>query len=296
MAEKRLSRTDLVFRAATPSRWPDVEKLFGERGACGGCWCMAWRLRNKDWIAGKGTRNKRVFQELVTSGKKPGVLAYHDGKPVAWCAIAPRKDYVYLERSRVLKPVDERPVWSVSCLFVTRPYRRRGVSAHLLSAAAEMAAKRGAKIVEGYPIVPTMKKTPDPFLWLGLPTSFRKAGFREVARRSPSRPIMRRIVTTGLLGLALFLTAAVATLPLQAKQRQVSFKGRHVFESHTGLTALPDETRDHLFLSSTTHHFWLVLPYSETWILESSKKTPLQAWDERYTVSIRVEDREQGDA
>ncbi len=94
----------------------------------------------------------------------------------------------------MLKPVDDRPVWSVSCLFVTRPYRRRGVSAHLLRAAAEMVAKRGARIVEGYPTEPTMKKTPDPFLWLGLPASFLKAGFREVARRSPSRPIMRRLV------------------------------------------------------------------------------------------------------
>ena len=290
MAEKRMSRTDLVFRAATPSRWEDVEKLFGERGACGGCWCMAWRLRNKDWVAGKGAKNKRAFKKLVSSGKKPGILAYHDGEPVAWCAIAPRRDYVYLERSRVLKPVDDRPVWSVSCLFVTRPYRRRGVSAHLLRAAAEMAAKRGARIVEGYPTEPTMKKTPDPFLWLGLPSSFRRAGFREVARRSPSRPIMRRIV----LGLVLLLSTAAATPSVQAKQRQVAFKGRHVFEAHTGLTALPDETHDHLFLSSTTHNFWLVLPYSETWILESSKKTPLQAQDDRYVVSIRIENREQG--
>ena len=155
---------------------------------------MAWRLRNKDWIAGKGAKNKRALEKLISSGEKPGILAYHDGEPIAWCAIAPRKNYVYLERSRVLKPVDDRPVWSVSCLFVTKPYRRRGVSAHLLRAAVEMVAKRGARIVEGYPTEPTMQKTPDPFLWLGLPASFRKAGFQEVARRSPSRPIMRRVV------------------------------------------------------------------------------------------------------
>jgi hypothetical protein len=95
------------------------------------------------------------------------------------------------------------------------------------------------------------------------------------------------------VGLALLLVA-VAALPLQAKQRQVSFKGRHVFEEHTGLTVLPDETQEHLFLSSTTHNFWLVLPYSESWTLASSKKDPLQAQDDRYTVSIRIEDREQG--
>ena len=100
-------------------------------------------------------------------------------------------------------------------------------------------------------------------------------------------------MTPRSVGLALLLFA-VAALPLQAKQRQVSFKGRHVFEQHTGLTALPDEAQEHLFLSSTTHKFWLVLPYSENWILASSKKDPLQAQDDRYTVSIRIEDRLQG--
>jgi len=107
--------------------------------------------------------------------------------------------------------------------------------------------------------------------------------------RSTGRLVSRGVV----LALALLLTSGTA-LSAQAKKRQVSFKGRHVFEPHTGLTALPDESQEHLFLSSTAHHFWLVLPYSETWILESGKKTPLQARDDRYTVSIRVEDRIKG--
>ncbi|MDH3217366.1 MAG: GNAT family N-acetyltransferase [Candidatus Krumholzibacteria bacterium] len=182
----------IKFSAATPTRWPDIEKLFGERGACGGCWCMAWRLRNKDYVAGKGAKNKRAFKKIVTSGKTPGVIAYLGREPVAWCAIAPREDYSALGRSRVLKPVDDQPVWSVSCLFVAKPYRKQGISARLLRAAAEFAAKRGAKIVEGYPVEPTMERTPDPFVWTGIPSAFRRAGFREVARRSKTRPIMRR--------------------------------------------------------------------------------------------------------
>ena len=152
--------SDLKFRAATPSRWKDIEELFGERGACGGCWCMAWRLRNKDWVAGKGARNKRAFKKIVVSGGRPGVLGYLGREPIAWCAVAPRECYGSLARSRVLKPVDERPVWSISCLFVLKPYRQQGVSVSLLEAAAEFAAQQGAKIVEGYPYVPTMKKTP----------------------------------------------------------------------------------------------------------------------------------------
>ena len=175
----------------TPSRWPDLVELFGERGACGGCWCMVWRLRNKDWVAGKGRGNRRALKKIVDSGAKPGILGYVGGRPVAWCAVAPREHYPSLSRSRVLAPVDDQPVWSVSCLFVLKPFRRQGISSQMLGAAAAHAARRGARIVEGYPVVPTMERTPDAFAWTGLPSAFRKAGFREVLRRSKTRPIMR---------------------------------------------------------------------------------------------------------
>jgi GNAT superfamily N-acetyltransferase len=156
---------------------------------------MAWRLKTKDWNAGKGAGNKRAFQRLVISGERPGILGYLEGKPIAWCAVAPRERYSFLERSRVLKPIDTENVWSVSCLFVRKPHRRQGWSVLMLRAAVAFAAKRGAKIVEGYPTQPTMERTPDPFVWTGTPSAFVKAGFREVARRSPTRPIMRFVVT-----------------------------------------------------------------------------------------------------
>jgi GNAT superfamily N-acetyltransferase len=194
MTGARFALSRLVFRPATPARWPDVERLFGERGACGGCWCMTWRLTQSRFEAGKGPGNKRAFKKLVTSGQAPGVIAYFDREPIGWCAVAPRDDYPRLGRSRVLAPVDDKEVWSISCLFILKAYRRRGVSARLIAAAVDFAGKRGATVVEGYPIEPTMAKTPDPFLWTGLPQSFLHAGFREVARRSKSRPIMRRAV------------------------------------------------------------------------------------------------------
>lgn len=191
MTQTKFRLSDLVFRAATPSRWPDVEQLFGERGACGGCWCMVWRLKRKDWEAGKGAGNKRALRNLVRSGDRPGILGYVGRLPVAWCAVAPREQYGSLARSRVLKPIDDRPVWSVSCLFVLKPYRRRGVSVRMLKAAADFAARQGATMVEGYPVEPTMSPTPDAFVWTGLPSAFLRAGFREVARPSRIRPIMR---------------------------------------------------------------------------------------------------------
>ena len=187
------TRVDLKlrFKPATPDRWADVEELFGERGACGGCWCMYWRLPRSEWTAAKGLKNKASLRKLVSSNQLPGVLAYNGSEPIGWCAIAPREVFSGLSRSRVLKPVDDRPVWSITCLFVKKPYRRRGVSVRLIEAAVEFARKRGAQIVEGYPTAPTMEKTPDPFVYMGVPSAFSAAGFTEVARRSSSRPVMR---------------------------------------------------------------------------------------------------------
>ncbi len=153
---------------------------------------MTWRRARKDFEAGRASGNKRALKRLVETNARPGVIAYHGREAIGWCALAPRAEYSYLERSRVLAPVDEAAVWSVTCFFVAKPYRRRGVSTGLLRAAAEMAMSRGAKAVEGYPYLthPTKPFT-DVFVWTGVAAAFLKAGFVEVARRSPTRPIMR---------------------------------------------------------------------------------------------------------
>jgi GNAT superfamily N-acetyltransferase len=183
--------SDLKFHPVTPERWEDLEDLFGQRGACGGCWCMWWRLTQTEFNRRKGQGNKQAMKKIVRSGQIPGILAYAGGQPVGWCSIGPREVYPRLERSRILQRVDERPVWSVVCFFVAKPYRRKGVTAKLLSAAVEYARKKGAEIVEGYPVEPKKKQAPDVFLYNGLASAFRQAGFQEVARRSETRPIMR---------------------------------------------------------------------------------------------------------
>src|SRR3712207_3339750 len=138
------SLPELRVEPVTRERWPDLVKLFGSRGACGGCWCMAWRRSKAEWERGKGAGNRAALQRLVRKGPPPGILGYAEGEPVAWCAVAPREAYAQLERSRVLKRVDAEPVWSVSCLFVARGWRRRGVSVAMLRAAGVFAASHGA--------------------------------------------------------------------------------------------------------------------------------------------------------
>lgn len=179
---------------ATAARWNDLVALFGSRGACGGCWCMAARRTRAAFERGKGAGNRRALRRLVTSAEPPGVLAYVDGDPAGWCAVAPRAACIRLAGSRVLAPVDDRPVWSVVCFFIARGFRRRGLSVRLLREAVRFAAARGARIVEGYPFDLKRGPLPDPFVWYGLASTFRRAGFTEVARRSPTRPIMRRVI------------------------------------------------------------------------------------------------------
>jgi GNAT superfamily N-acetyltransferase len=176
---------------ATNARWADLEELFGERGACGGCWCMFWRLPRKEFEANKGIGNKRALKKIVKDSNPPGIIAYVGKEPIGWCSVAPREQFIALERSRILKPIDAQAVWSISCLFVKKAYRRQGISTRLLRAAVEFAAKQGAKVIEGYPVEASMEKMPDPFLWHGVPSAYKAAGFREVLRRSKSRPIMR---------------------------------------------------------------------------------------------------------
>lgn len=181
----------LAIHPLTAARWADFQKLFGKNGACAGCWCMWWRLPRRQWVAQKGKGNRKAMRAQVKSGTAPGLIAYVDGQPAGWCAFAPRDHYVRLANSRVLKPVDDQPVWSVTCFFVARAYRRRGLTIELLKAAAEFARQRGGRILEGYPTEPKHNQ-PDAFVFTGLAAAFRKARFREVARRSPSRPIFRR--------------------------------------------------------------------------------------------------------
>lgn len=179
------------FHPLTPDLWDDFETLFGERGACGGCWCMFWRRSRAEFNRGKGTGNRRAMRSLVKSGAAPGILAFAGNEPIGWCAVAPREDYLALGRSRVLKAVDDTPVWSVSCLFVARDYRKRGVSVALLKAVIEFVRARGGRVVEGYPVEPKSPDMPAAFAWTGLASAFLQAGFREHRRGSETRPIMR---------------------------------------------------------------------------------------------------------
>jgi GNAT superfamily N-acetyltransferase len=185
--------TELSFKPLKQNLWTDLEELFGPRGACGGCWCMFWKLRGKAFEEVKGYETRQMHKSIVDSGTVTGLLAYLHGDVVGWVAVEPRSAYSRLEHSRALKPVDDQPVWSVTCFFVAKKYRRQGINIELLRAAVEHVKKQGGKIVEGYP-VDAETDMPAPFVYTGTASAFQQAGFQEVARRTPTRPIFRYII------------------------------------------------------------------------------------------------------
>lgn len=183
---------DFQFFPLTPERWEDFERLFGPHGACSGCWCMYWKRRGKSFTVGQGEPNRLAQKEYVQTGHVPGLLAYLEGEPAGWIAVEPRPNYAVLAHSRVLKEIDQTSVWSVTCFFIARHARRLGLSVSLLTAAIQHVARQGGSVLEGYPTDLQAGKSAAPaFIFTGVVEAFRKAGFVEVARRSPTRPIMR---------------------------------------------------------------------------------------------------------
>lgn len=185
------ARPSITTHPLTSDRWKDLAALFDTSTTTRQCWCMWFRETTAEFRANAGEANKRALRRIVReSAAPPGVLAYIDGRPVGWCAVAPRTAYPRIERSRLLKPIDDDAVWSVVCFFIAPSARRTGVGHALLRAAVALAVDRGAKIVEGYPLVPGRTIRSDE-AYVGVLPLFKAAGFVVAARPSPSRAIMR---------------------------------------------------------------------------------------------------------
>lgn len=180
-----------TFKPLTKETWPNLQILFGDKGACGGCWCMYWRLAHKEYENGKGNTNKSRFFDLIEKELPLGVLAFYDDEPVGWCSISPKSELVRLKNSRLFKTIETIPAWSITCLYIHKKHRNKGMSSELIAAATEYALENGATTVEAYPIIPKAKRTPPAFAWVGFANSFIKSGFKEVIQASENRLIVR---------------------------------------------------------------------------------------------------------
>jgi GNAT superfamily N-acetyltransferase len=185
----------IKFRELRKTDWPNIELLFGERGACGGCWCMSWRAPHggKAWREASGEPNRRAFAKLVTSGKAHGILAFDGAVPVAWCAFGKRTEFPRTETVKAYRRDDIDDVWSINCFFIAKGYRDKGLSEQLAEAAVRAIQKRKGRTIEAYPVPLTKdgNKLPAAWAYTGPEIIFKRLGFKLAQRISYSRPLYR---------------------------------------------------------------------------------------------------------
>jgi GNAT superfamily N-acetyltransferase len=182
----------LRIRPLTLDLWPALEDLFGKNWPCHDCWCMYWRIGNS-YRRRPRERNKADFRRVVKQGPPPGLLAFDGDLAVGWCQLTPRDGLPWLDRAWRLRRIDDVPVWSISCFYVRKGYRKLGVTSALIEAAVKTAKSAGAPALEAYPLDADLSPSAS---GTGYASTFARAGFRVVGRRTPPRPIMRRDLST----------------------------------------------------------------------------------------------------
>jgi len=188
--EKANQDNNLSFQPLNSSNFSDFEFLFTEKGACEGCWCMQCRLQADEFEAGRGEGNRLAMKALVESGQIPGIIVYNDNEPVGWCSLGNREDFPRLPKSHETQIIDEQ-TWIISCLFIRRDWRRRGVKRALLGHLITYCKTQGAKVLESHQCNSNFSKYPDNFAWAGIQKAYEAMGFQKVDTESDKRPIMR---------------------------------------------------------------------------------------------------------
>jgi GNAT superfamily N-acetyltransferase len=182
----------LTFEPLTKTNWKKFVQLFGNNGACGNCWCMFYRLKKADFMEGKiNGKNKESMRRIVMKNYPTGILGFYKEQPIAWCAFAPREHLIRLENSRVHKRIDDVNVWSITCFFIDKNFRQRGISAELLKGVIEYARQNNIQVIEAYPTILSVAYLPDSFIWTGLYKTFKRVGFKVVNHTSKNRPMVR---------------------------------------------------------------------------------------------------------
>jgi GNAT superfamily N-acetyltransferase len=190
---------DLEIHPLTPDRFADVAALFGQGGDPKWCWCAFWRVRGLDWTNATADSNRERLRKLAKRTPAPGLVAYRDDEPVGWVGLGPRQTFDRLQHSKVLAPIDDKPVWSIVCFVVGRRHRGKGVARALLDGAIGYARDHGATLLEGYPADTSAGRVSAAAAYKGTVGMFERAGFEVVERRqwnrtTPVRPIVRRSV------------------------------------------------------------------------------------------------------
>jgi ribosomal protein S18 acetylase RimI-like enzyme len=187
---------ELTIVPLTAARVADLATLFDQGGDPRWCWCTYYRVRGRSWSNSTPADNRALIGELADRALAPGLVGYGDDGVLGWVSLGPREDYERLAYSKVLAPIDDRPVWSIVCFVVGRQSRGQGIAGALLDAAIDHARASGATTLEAYPTDTDGDRVPSANLFKGTLSMFLRAGFTVVARRqanatSAPRPIVR---------------------------------------------------------------------------------------------------------
>lgn len=185
----------MTSSALTEQNWSDFEQVMGTDGGARGCWCMHWRLSYPQWKQGQGDGNRRRLQERARTAPPPGLVCYLGDEPVGWIGIGDRDEYPRMRRSPITRPIDDAASWVISCIYVRRDHRHQRLQTEMIAAACEYAAEHGKHAVDAYPVDPVHgRKAGVDNAMTGVASAYLAAGFTEVARPKPDRPVMRRVV------------------------------------------------------------------------------------------------------
>lgn len=188
--EKANQDNNLSFQPLSISNFGDFEYLFGEKGACEGCWCMQCRLQADEFKAGRGEANRLAMKKLVESGCTLGIIAYNDNEPIGWCSLGDQKDFSQLPKYHESQIIDDK-TWIIFCLYIRRGWRRKGVKRALLKYLIAYCKTKGAKVLESHQCNSTFSKYPDNFAWTGIEKAYKAVGFVKIDDSINKRPIMR---------------------------------------------------------------------------------------------------------
>lgn len=186
-------------RPVTPDRVDDFVAVANPNRRASHCWCLSHRLTAREVSdLGDGSRES-AFRELCGRENPPGVIGYDDGEPVGWCSIGPRSENTRLSGSRLIRPLDDLPVWSIICVVVRGGHRRRGYTTPLIEGAVGYAASRGAPAVESYPVDPGSERIDLTMAFVGTRAMFEKVGFAVAGSTGATASKLPRLVMRRML-------------------------------------------------------------------------------------------------
>jgi hypothetical protein len=181
----------------SPTTWPDFEALFAKHnGVWGGCWCMFYHTKGELLIKDHGPENKKAKKTLVKKRRTHWIIVYSGETPVGWVQYGPKPELPRLDASKSYQSLslddDGKKLWRITCFFVDRNNRRKGISGFGLNAALASIKKEGGGIVEAYPLTKSAKGAS--LMWSGTVSMFEDAGFDVASQLGKSSVVMRKTV------------------------------------------------------------------------------------------------------